>query len=376
MTTKQIEAGKDEKAAPVVQRNILLPGYSDYNTIRALTTRMKGFSQFAALEEGQRWALAQFALSLGLNPFVGECHYIKPDYAGGPEGPYVGIAGRVRKSQEQLHREGGNGATMTMEYVALTEEERALYHIPAEAVAQRCELRDSVTSNDWVGRMARLQPLIETLVKANQNVDAVALLEKLVGKLPITIGIGYLTKAEAETVNAKKDGTAKSKNHYPVIEKAQKRALAAALKKRFHIELPGFDYADLPATVATVLDGELHLSGTGQWTVDVPEAAHGSVRSVSDEQAPAPGKPQPSTQEEERRAQWLADLLEMGGTVNCMNLQCGHTLEQHGIKGDCEVLNCPCRKFEDPFESQQQPVSAGKVAANKRALGRDGGGLD
>jgi len=48
---------------------------------------------------------------------------------------------------------------------------------------------------------------------------------------------------------------------------------------------------------------------------------------------------------------------------------CGHFIEQHGIKLACEAEGCACRKFADAALQD-------KLAANKKKLGRDGGGLD
>jgi hypothetical protein len=365
-----------QQTTAVVERNVMLPGYSDFNTIRALASRMKIFSAFAGLSADQRWVLAQFSLSLGLNPFLGEAHYITADYAGGPEGPFVGIAGRIRKSQEQLKREGGNSATMRYEFRALTDEEKIMYLIPTGAVAQLCELRDDVTMNAYVENLKGVQFVFEAVCKMQPNADPIRIVEQIIGKRPVTVGIGYLTEFEAKGVNAKKSGEAKTRNHYPVVEKAQKRALNAALKKRFHIELPGFDLSDLPAHVATVLDGNLTLSPTGQWTVEVPEQPKQVEKEKGDD--PKEGD-QPSAEEQakaEAHANQIIDLMEAGGVLKCARTQpvtCNHVIELHGISGTCEVPGCGCDGFVDP--APQQPVTEEKFKANRAALRGDDEGL-
>ena len=370
MTTN--EQTSAQAVVPVPVRNVYLPGYSDFNTIRALSVRLKMLPQGKRLDDNQRWTWAQFSLSLGLNPFLGESHYIaKGDDDGGAggmsEGPFVGIAGRVRKSQEQLWREGGHSATMSYEFRTLSEAEKVALAIGTEALAVECCLRDSVTQRDYTARMKDVEFMIKIMIDANPQGDAIAAIQKIVGKPPLYFGVGYLTGHEVKNLNVTKAGVEKKRSHYAAIEKAEKRALNAALKKRFHIQLPEVSFEDLPAHLARVIDAE---ETGGKWAmvpdVERPRDERESVVEGSDRAAAA-------------AAEALVDQLEQGGAAS-LRCQCGHVEELHGITRPyiCEVADCTCTgiKTVPPLaEAKTGSELQDALARNKRALGRDDGGL-
>ena len=136
---------------------------------------------------------------------------------------------------------------------------------------------------------------------------------QMVGARPYTSGIGVLRANEQTRMER--------------AQCAMKRAEADALKRRF----------DVPFGLVADVDAEAEVeSFSGEWDSETFDAAEMEQEIIEPE------------------------------SVKCT---CGHFIEQHGIKLACEAEGCACRKFADAALQD-------KLAANKKKLGRDGGGLD
>jgi len=262
MSTDQTKASDERKA--LVKRNIYLPGYLDAKTVGALAVRLETMLSYAhKLTKSQIQALAQGALMHRLNPLLGEIWYIPGD-GGLPGGLYVGVAGRVRKGREQLWREGGMTASLWWEYRDVTDEaELARYAFPAGAIVVACELRDSVTLTEYVKLYTSFSQIIPPGEKAHVSIQA------MIGARPIAEGYGVLTADEVKGLLTTKDGGPR-RNLFAPVEKARKRALVAALKRRFHFDMVMPSVEDLPAYVADTLDSVLDRS-TQSWVVESRE---------------------------------------------------------------------------------------------------------
>jgi hypothetical protein len=103
-----------------------------------------------------------------------------------------------------------------------------------------------------------------------------------------------------------------------------KRAEAAAIKRRFDVPF------GLPVDVDAGIDPEY----AGDWVVE------GEVVGES-------------------------ETVEQNDGPPAMPCTCGHTLEEHGIKMNCEANGCNCKRYTDP-----------RLARGKKVLGRDAGGID
>jgi len=237
---------------------------------RLLQVTMPGGTKLSPIEAV---TLATVALQHGLNPINGEIWYLK-NTKGNAMGVMVGIKGLRRKAHEQLALEA-NGATANYwpEFEMLTQEEKSILGIPLRALAYRCKIRDTLTTNGYTDE-------IKTLLEAGVPWDAV---EHIVGVKPYTEGIGYglpekpdpecsLCNGSGKLPKQQGDRYARNCSCYErskmtLVARAQKRAEAEALKRRF----------DLPFSVSVgqsdVIDGSYSVieDGNGGPTEEHPE---------------------------------------------------------------------------------------------------------
>lgn len=351
----------------IVEKNVYLPGYLDERTLQTLARRCQQMLPYADKLKPQNFrSLAQAALQLRLNPFIGEICYI-PDTDWQKGAVYVQYAGRLRKAREQLEREGGAaGASMWYRMDEITDEaDRIRWAIPVGAIAFRCTLNDSITVEAYAAAYARMA---EAMAKVYKDEDKLhATIVKTIGTEPQTVSIGYVTQEEQADMLKTQSGKAR-KNQYPVIEKAQKRAHVAALKRRFHFEFTTPDVDDIPLNVAQALDAV--MTGAGQWMVKPAEQIiAGDV--VNAEQPPLSADDE---YEAQRAAEKRVDEMLAGQDI-CQRDGCEHTIEEHGLTGACEHHGgCQCPKYMTRDELTSDEWQR-RLEKGKRALGRDSGSL-
>lgn len=183
----------------------------------------------------------------------------------------------------------------------IVKEELQRLRIPEGSLAFEARLFDSENIRTYADT-------VERLTKAGIPWDAV---KEMVGGKPYTTGIGVLKPSEPTMMEP--------------AQCAMKRAEADAIKRRF----------DVPFGLAISADLD-EAPYNGEWS----DAIDGEVM--------------------EHDA--TDDEMTQRLSVPCA---CGHTIEEHGVKGACEVAGCQCRKYADS-----------RLERGKRALGRDGGGID
>ena len=177
-------------------------------------------------------ALAQVALIHGLDPFNGELWYLK-NQDGTPIGLMAGIKGHRRAARVQIEREGG-GAHWC-EFDLLAKEEKAAFSMPADALAFRCRLFDSINLRTY-------SETVERMMKAGVPWEDV---KTMLGARPYNVGYGYFTPGEKTRM---KPGAC-----------AMKRAEADALKRRF--DLPFGDGVGQAVDQDDAIDGEYKVTG-------------------------------------------------------------------------------------------------------------------
>lgn len=165
-----------------------------------------------ALTPTEGKALAILAVSIGLNPFLGEIFFIPGS------GPFVGIKGQRRNAKNQL---GEDDHVFPPIYILRVAGE---YGGLEGDICYECELRDSKSIKEF----ASMYKMMAEILGDNQ-----ALLSEVVGHSPTTHGIGIVTAAEIETyqnLDPKKRKTAMTPT-----ARAKKRAEADAYRQRFPI---------------------------------------------------------------------------------------------------------------------------------------------
>lgn len=190
--------------------------YGRRDEIRELVQRLKIMAPGGMqLLDNEALALAQYAYSMGLNPLVGECWFIKAS-DGRALGMVPGIKGYRRKAQEQANAKGSDYWLEFDEIV--NPEERARLHIPDGALAVK----------------ARLYEMHKTQAYANsakQLADAGAPwkeIRDIIGDKPYVEGISFIKANEMKQLE-------KGKLQMPHIQRSRKRAEAHALKQAFHL---------------------------------------------------------------------------------------------------------------------------------------------
>jgi hypothetical protein len=226
-----IEKSKTDRIAP----------WGDRNEIREIARRVQLMAPGAKkLKENEALALAQGAVSHGLDPFNGEIWYIPGS------GLMAGIKGLRKAARQQI---AGN---FWAEFEEITDpDERKVMMIPEGALAYRCILRDSETIRAYAEGWKQMKA---------EGVPA-EIIPDILGKRPYTVGIGYMKVGESTKMDP--------------VQAAMKRSEADALKRRF----------DLPFAIAGDGNGE---------TI---EAEWAEVGDLDDEPAPANPGPAPETAE-------------------------------------------------------------------------------
>lgn len=189
--------------------------------IRELVQRLKIMAPGGMdLTDNEALALAQYSFSMGLNPLVGECWFIK-DKNGRPLGMMPGIKGYRRKAQEQS---AAKGSDYWLEFEEITSpEERALMHIPEGALAVK-------------SRLYELHKTQAYAASAKQLAEAGAPWKEIrgiIGDKPYVEGISFIKDSEMKSLE-------KGRLQMPHIQRARKRSEAHALKQAFHLPF-GFD---------------------------------------------------------------------------------------------------------------------------------------
>lgn len=179
------------------------------------------------LSDNEVYALAQYSAATDLNPFAQECYYL-PGIGPGP-----GIAGWKKKAQEQLDWEAGKEGLTGAHYWWDKREA-----IPGEAVFDpaKGDIAIVVILHDWLTNRRWRMGLFETAreLKEFGHPTPYEEAQRLVGQEPVWLGIGVVFGSEnfgKDTFNRK--------------ERAEKRALKLALRKRFprvHLPEPSQDF--------------------------------------------------------------------------------------------------------------------------------------
>ena len=195
--------------------------YGSRAEVRELVQRLKIMAPGGmSLKDNEALALAQYSFSMGLNPLVGECWFIK-DKNGNPLGMMPGIKGYRRKAQEQASEKGSD---YWLEYEEITSpEERALMQIPEGALAVKCRIYEIHKTQAYAH-------------SAKQLADAGTPWKEIrgiIGDKPYFEGISFIKKAEMASLE-------RGKLQMPHIQRARKRSEAHALKQAFHLPF-GFD---------------------------------------------------------------------------------------------------------------------------------------
>lgn len=188
----------------------------------------------AKLTHEEALSLAQVAIAHGLSPFNNEIYYLKSGERN--LGVFPGIRGYRKAARRQIKREGG---TYWLSEPMLVDARK--YGGEDGDICTVYELRDSVTMGAYLkmrGMIFEINRLPADILKmAKEDNEAITILKniieqtalELLGKPPVTIGVGIVKKYEAEN-RIKKAGL--SPTHISAI-----RAERAALRKRFDLDL-------------------------------------------------------------------------------------------------------------------------------------------
>lgn len=227
---------KDSKAL-VKRSGAAIEAWAERGDVRELAERLQTMMPGAkALTPPQALSLAQAAIAHGLDPFNGELWWIPGS------GLMAGIKGLRRGAHRELDREGGGN--YWPEFDQLDVDEKTALGIPQDALAYRCKIRDTQTINHYVSQ-------IERMTKAGIPWEIV---NEIVGARPYTEGIGYAEKSERSKMS--------------LVQRAQKRAEADALKRRF--DLPFGEMVGMNGGDDVVIDAEFVTEGmeTNDMTAD------------------------------------------------------------------------------------------------------------
>ncbi|HUV82881.1 MAG TPA: hypothetical protein VMW53_07400 [archaeon] len=223
------------------------------------------------LTDEEALALTNFALVEKLDPFIGECCLLKNNI-GKVTGCMMGIKGMERKATEQMHQKDPN--SYWFPYF------RDIPIVEGERYRVECTIRDTITTQSHM----EMYKQAETILKGddiNKPITAQDVRD-LIGPTPEWTGIGVYHKNEANEFKDK---------HYPPYERAKKRALAIALRARFHfsnITDPdgaqtmsiGLDESEaIDENIIDVIEGDgepMQIQDTSQ-----PEAQNGTIEKIN-----------------------------------------------------------------------------------------------
>ena len=221
-------------------------------------------------------ALAQVALAHGLSPFNNEIYYLKSGEKN--LGVFPGIRGYRKAAHRQMRREGGSYWLSEPMLVSATK------HGGEDGdICTVYELRDSVTMGEYLklrGMIFTMNRLPENiLTMAKEDNEALTILRNMIentsleilGKPPVTFGVGIVKKFEAEN-RLKKSGL--SPTHISAI-----RAERAALRKRFDLDLV-FGGNDDTWQEADMLDIEAEAAEETTASVDAPRSRETNLKEL------------------------------------------------------------------------------------------------
>jgi len=228
--------------------------------IRELVERLRLMAPGGTnLTSTEALALAQYAYSMGLNPLVGECWFIK-DKAGKGLGMMPGIAGYRRKAQEQATEKGSD---YWLEFDEITNpDERAKFHIPEGALAVKARLYEMHKTQAYA-------------TSAQKLADAGAPWKEIrgiIGDKPYVEGISFIKAAEMARLE-------RGSLQMPHIQRARKRAEAHALKQAYHLPFG----PQAPAEDGPALMDEYIIEGAFTQIEAGDEAQDGAAEEVTEE---------------------------------------------------------------------------------------------
>lgn len=241
------------KAEIVQSDGASITPYGSRDEVRELVQRLKIMAPGGMnLTDNEALALAQYSISMSLNPLVGECWFIK-DKNGKALGMMPGVAGYRRKAQEQSK---DKGADYWLEFDEITNpDERARLVIPEGALAMKCRLYETHKTKAYADS-------VEKLSKSGAPWSDI---KGVLGTKPYVEGISFIKPEEMKQLE-------RGRLQMPHVQRARKRAETHALKQAFHLPF-GFDtpsgdapmlideyivpgsFAELPATEEEIVDG-------------------------------------------------------------------------------------------------------------------------
>ena len=277
------------------------------------------------LSDPEAKALAQYCISTGANPGLGEAYYI-PGVGPGP-----GVAFYRRKASEQLWMETDKAKLPPGQYY--------FEHFPATNddanfdrekgdIAWRVVLHDTYTRTLWEKRvMGHFITLISE--KAGEGDNAMAIAKELVGPEPTWYAIGVVDHRERFAKDGKPEMWDRN-------ERAQKRAEKLCLKKRFNINVPeptGWIEDD-------IIDGELQ---------DMPKERKGEAQLLAELGYDSEVKPDPTYTLE-------AETGKLGLQHNAPSTDIGYAIvakdETDRIMQDVELLHLTGARGNPPPEPE------------------------
>lgn len=208
----------------------------DVNEITAYSIRLASILTYKGSEkltDNERFALAAAALMYDLNPALNEVWYI-PGI-----GLMVGRNGWTKKLNEHAAE---LGFTWWAQYELLQHSEYDTYFVPQDCItAWKCSIRRSDTLNTYMTSLERVSA-------GGLRLDHDSIIVML-GTPPVTIGVGYITKAEYEGKPDKGQYGLKT-TRMNLAERAKKRAFRDCCVQMIHIPI-----ANLPESM--VIDGRI-----------------------------------------------------------------------------------------------------------------------
>jgi len=180
--------------------------------VRSIAGRLRYMiTDGAKLSDQEIWSLAVYSKITGLDPFKKECWYIPG------KGPCPGIRGYRKEAQKKLEsEEPGAGHYYNVEWVDVTAEYKETD--PTIGYAFEATLRDSRTASKYLALKAKYR---KDGLTDEEIIDAL-------GNPPAIKAVGFWATGEK---NFHKD------KHFLPEERAQKRAEALVLSKRFNLNL-------------------------------------------------------------------------------------------------------------------------------------------
>lgn len=184
--------------------------------VRRIKTQAPGGMKLNDLE---CLTLAQYSVSLGANPLVGEAWLLKNEITGTVLGVMPGIRLYRRRADEKDERT--HDARWLEPEIITDPDEKSRLGIPADAfLAIRVRLyRQSQTK--------AYSELVEAMARAGASWEEIKI---VAGAKPYVTGVGFLTKAEKEGLDK-----AGERNKMPAFQRVEKRAEAHALKQAYSL---------------------------------------------------------------------------------------------------------------------------------------------